>query len=102
MRLPVIATGWSGLTAFLDAENSLPLDYELVDVPAPAWQETPTYRGHRWAEPSCEHLRTLLRLLFENRAHGAEIGQRARACLESRFTYPAVAEILRNELERFS
>jgi glycosyltransferase involved in cell wall biosynthesis/2-polyprenyl-3-methyl-5-hydroxy-6-metoxy-1,4-benzoquinol methylase len=102
MGLPVIATGWSGQTAFMNAENSLVLDYTLVDVPEVAWKETPTYRGHRWAQPSVTHLRELMRRVFEDRAEGRTLGQRARADLETHFTYPAVARIIAAELERLA
>ena len=100
MGLPVIAAGWSGQTAFLDATNSYVLDYEIVDVPEPAWRETPTYQGHRWAEPSCAHLRHLLRRAFEDRDEGKQLGQQARAHLEAHFTYAPVAAIVAAELER--
>ncbi len=100
MGLPVIATAWGGQTAFMNAENSYPLDYTLVDVPEVAWQETPTYQGHRWAEPSCAHLRQLLRRAFEDRAEGRLLGQRARAHLETHFTYTPVATIIANEIAK--
>jgi glycosyltransferase involved in cell wall biosynthesis len=100
MGLPVIATNWSGPTAFLTTDNSYLLDYELVAVPEPAWRETPTYRGHRWAEPSVAHLRRLMRRAFEDRADGRERGLRARAHIESHFTYAPVAEIIAAELAR--
>jgi glycosyltransferase involved in cell wall biosynthesis len=100
MARPVIGTHWSGQTAFLDAENSLPLDYEVVEVPERAWRETPTYRGHHWAEPSVAHLRQLLRRVFEDRSLAREIGARARASLEARFSYARIARILAEEIER--
>lgn len=100
MGLPVIATHWSGQTAFLTGENSLLLDYEVVDVPEFAWRETPTYRGHRWAEPSLPHLKQLLRRAFESRAEGRELGQCARAHLKTHFTYESIAATLIAEIER--
>ena len=100
MGLPVIGTNWSGQTAFMTQENSLPLDYTLVETPEAVWQETPTYRGHQWAEPSVPHLRRLMRQAFEDRAGGRELGQRARAHLETHFTYAPVAQIIASELER--
>ena len=100
MGLPVIATGWSGQTAFLNTDNSYVLDYEIVDVPEPAWRETPTYRGHKWAEPSVPHLRRLMRRAFEDREEGRQLGQQARAHLETHFTYAPVAAIVMSELER--
>ena len=102
MGRPVIATNWSGQTEFISAENALLLDYELVDVPEIAWRETPTYQGHRWAEPSVTHLRRLMRRAFEDREGCRELGQRARTHLETHFTYPAVAKILAAEMERIA
>ena len=49
--LPTVATAWSGLTAFHDAEVGYPLPYRLVPVPEAGWREIPTYRGRCWAEP---------------------------------------------------
>ncbi len=102
MGLPVIATGWSGQTAFLNAQNSLVLDYTLTDVPPDAWRETPTYKGHQWAEPSPSHLRALLRRSFEDRQSGKLLGQAARAHLESHFTYAPVAAKIIAEVERLT
>jgi hypothetical protein len=100
MGLPVIATGWSGQTEFMNAANSYVLDYEVVDVPETAWRETPTYQGHRWAEPSCAHLRQLMRRAFEDRAEGRRLGEAARAHLETHFTYAPVAAKIAAEIER--
>jgi glycosyltransferase involved in cell wall biosynthesis len=99
MCLPVIGTGWSGNTAFMTEQNSYLLDYTVADVPEVAWMETPTYRGHRWAEPDAAHLRRLLRLAFEDRNAGSCLGQRARADLERRFSYRVVGETIARELE---
>ena len=100
LGLPAIATNWSGPTAFMTSDNSLLLDYELTDVPEIAWRETPTYQGHRWAEPSLPHLRAQMRFVFENRDAAREIGQRGRAHIEQNFSYMAVARIIASELER--
>jgi glycosyltransferase involved in cell wall biosynthesis len=100
MGLPTIATNWSGQTEFMTRNNSLLLDYNIVDVPEPAYTETPTYRGHRWAEPDCRHLRQLMRLAFEDRSGCRDLGQRSRADLEDKFNYRRIAEIIANEVER--
>jgi ubiquinone/menaquinone biosynthesis C-methylase UbiE/glycosyltransferase involved in cell wall biosynthesis len=100
MGLPVIATNWSGQTAFLTPETALLLNYEVVDVPEAAYRETPTYQGHKWAEPSLAHLKTLMRQAFEDRNVGRETGLHARAHLEQNFTYEPVARILLAEYKR--
>jgi glycosyltransferase involved in cell wall biosynthesis len=96
MALPTIGTGWSGNTAFMNAENSYLLDFTLVDVPEPAWQESAILRGHRWAEPDAGHLRRLMRAAFESRDRS--VGERAREELNTHFSYAVVAERIRKEL----
>lgn len=100
MGLPVIGTGWSGQTAFMNEENSFLLDYTLTEVPESSWREIPTYQGHRWAEPSLSHLRQLMREVFEDRKTAKEMGQRARTHLEESFTYSHIAKTLLSEFER--
>ena len=100
MALPVIATNWSGQTAFLNEENSLLLDYTLVEVSETAAIETPTYRGHFWAEPSVGHLRQLMRRAFSDRNTLLELGEKGRAHLKANFTYPHVTRILEAEIKR--
>jgi glycosyltransferase involved in cell wall biosynthesis len=102
MGLPAIATNWSGQTEYMNSENSLPIDFSLVDVPEPAWREIPTYRGHRWAEPDGAHLRQMMRLAFEDRAGCRQIGERARADIAERFNYQTVAEQIAREIDRFA
>lgn len=82
MELPVIATFWSGTTEYMTPENSYPLEINgLVEVGAvfhslirgdlgannfwastlPSFQiPDGAFRGHRWADPSVEHLQKLL------------------------------------------
>jgi glycosyltransferase involved in cell wall biosynthesis len=72
---PVIATNYSGNTAFMDAENSLLVDYSMVEVAA----DGPIYkRGSRWAEASTQNAALCMRRLFEDRAEAAALGKRGQ------------------------
>lgn len=71
MALPVIATGWSGQTAFLDATNSLVLRFSLAQR-----NDGSFAASHRWAEPDPAHLRELMRQVCTHQ-HEA-LGRRAR------------------------
>lgn len=80
MALPVIATNWSGSTAFLSEHCSLPLKIDgLSEV-----DEGP--KGHKWAEPSLTHLQYLMRWVTENPSEAKEIGRRAREEMVTRFS----------------
>jgi glycosyltransferase involved in cell wall biosynthesis len=72
--LPVIATRWSSQTDFMTESNSLPLQ---VDGLISAVAKCPYYEGFRWAQPSYEHLRTLLRWVYEHQDEARIIGERA-------------------------
>lgn len=63
--LPVIITGWGGHRDFATPETAFLIDYRLVPVPEAAVKEVALYRGHRWAEPSAEHLKALMREVVE-------------------------------------
>ena len=71
--LPVIATRWSGHLDFLNDANSFLIDIEGL---VPACEEVEYFAGHRWAQPSVEHLRQLMRQVYSH-------PQEARARAES-------------------
>jgi glycosyltransferase involved in cell wall biosynthesis len=70
---PVIATDYGSTTDFLTAETGYPLDYSLVEI---AEDHGPYARGYVWADPSTEHLQSLLRHVLD---HPEEARERAKA-----------------------
>ncbi len=64
MRLgkPVIATGWSGNLDFMNAGNSLLVDYTLVPVQPGQY---PHGEGQLWAEPDVGHAAVLMRRVMD-------------------------------------
>jgi GT2 family glycosyltransferase len=87
--LPVIATAWSAQTDFIHEGIAYPLDIEGL-VPAEA--KCSYYEGFNWAEPSYEHLRALMRRVYENREEARLKGARASAEVLSRWTWRHSAE----------
>ncbi|MGH9190525.1 MAG: glycosyltransferase [Acidimicrobiales bacterium] len=61
--LPTIATAWSGPADFLHGGVGYPLDVKAM-VPAEA--RCPYYAGFEWADPDADHLRFLLREVFDH------------------------------------
>ncbi len=83
---PVIATGYSGNVDFMDAGNSLLVDYEVVTLK----RDFPPYvAGSRWAEPSVDHAATLMRRVYENQAWAKNLGAKAKADLQERMSIEA-------------
>ncbi|MDI6631666.1 MAG: glycosyltransferase, partial [Thermoanaerobacteraceae bacterium] len=75
--LPTIGTRWSGNLEFMNDANSYLIEIEgLEDVPEDV--DIPVFRGHRWAKPSVEHLRQLMRYVFEHREEARLKGRKAR------------------------
>jgi glycosyltransferase involved in cell wall biosynthesis len=62
-EVPVITTRWGAPIEFLNNENSYLIDVEgIAQVPAGDY----LLPGHRWANPSVEHLRQLMRRVFRD------------------------------------
>ncbi|MBM3883076.1 MAG: glycosyltransferase, partial [Verrucomicrobia bacterium] len=94
MARPIIATNWSGTTEFINPDIAYPIDFELADikhVEPEHWH----YHGHRWANPSENHLRQLLRHVQQNPAEARARGQAARAHMLQHFSRePVAAQVL--------
>lgn len=82
--LPVIATNWSSQADFMNESNSFPLDVESL---IPAVAKCPYYQGFRWAQPSYEHLRYLMRWVFEHQDEARVIGLNAAKDAALRWTW---------------
>jgi glycosyltransferase involved in cell wall biosynthesis len=92
---PVIATNYSGNTAFMTPENSLLVDYELVIIT----EDGAIYKkGSRWAEPSETQAAKYMRQLFENRAEAAALGARARKSAEEQLSAKTAGERMKVRL----
>jgi GT2 family glycosyltransferase len=86
--LPVIATHWSAMTEFIDESVAYPL---AVDRLTPARAKCRYYDGFRWAEPSYDHLRALLRRVFEHPQEARERGRQAARVAHARWTWDHAA-----------
>jgi glycosyltransferase involved in cell wall biosynthesis len=81
MSLPVIATNFSGPTAYMTEDKAFPLSYELLE-------------GSGMAEPSRDHLVQLLLFVYNNRDEALGKARRGRAYVSSTLTPKAVSELM--------
>ena len=95
--LPVIATNWSAQTDFMNSQNAFPLEVERM-VHASA--KCPYYEGFDWAEPSYEHLRYLMRWIFENRQEASAKGLSAAKDVRRNWTWNNTAVAIRDRINR--
>ncbi|MCK9541091.1 MAG: glycosyltransferase [Novosphingobium sp.] len=75
--LPSIVTGYSGVTDFVTEETGWRIDYKLVDIPLQPLPYFRNYIGGQWAEPSVEHLQSLLRYVYEHPEEAKKKGMAA-------------------------
>jgi len=93
--LPVIATGWSAHTDFLNESNAYPL---RVTGLVPARAKCPYYTGFHWAQPDEDHLVHLLRHVYEHRDEAAAKGTVASEEVLTRWTWRQAAQRIKKRL----
>ncbi|MBV9544972.1 MAG: glycosyltransferase, partial [Chloroflexi bacterium] len=93
---PVVATGWSGNTEFMNVANSFPIRYQLVELEQAIG---PYQAGSVWAEPSVEHAAEMLKLLFDDRELGVQRGDLARRTLYEDFSAEHVGKLIGTRLQ---
>jgi len=87
--LATVATRWSGQLEFMDDDNSQLIDIVGV-VPIDERAELAFYHGHRWAEPSVDHLVEILCQLAADATARRRLGVTARRDVEQRWQWHRV------------
>ena len=88
---PVVATRYSGNLDFMNDDNSLLVDCEVVPVrgTVPPYTQVP---GARWAEPNVEHAAELMRRVYDDPDFRAALGERARLSAERNLSVEAAGQ----------
>ena len=86
--VPAIATDWGAHTEFVHEGIGYPL---RIQGTVPAVAKCPYYAGFSWADPDSEHLRHLLRHVYENRDQARSRGLAAAREIAQRWTWPQAA-----------
>ncbi|NJL28336.1 MAG: glycosyltransferase [Thermoanaerobaculia bacterium] len=94
--LPTIATDWGAHQEFIHEGNAYPL---AVRGTVRAIAKCPYYEGFSWADPDPDHLRHLLREVYENRGEARRRGTAAAQEMAEKWTWDRVAEKI---VERFA
>lgn len=97
MGLPTIGTGWGGHTEFMTPENAYLIDYVLAPAAPTNGVELPS-EGIPWAEPSVEHLRALLRAVFNHREVALGKGAQAREEVLARYDRKRIGALIAEQL----
>ena len=93
---PVVATGYSGNTDFMTAENSYAVDFRLVRSEA---RSDPYQKGCLWAEPDVEHAAALVADIMDHPDAARERGASAARTVNSQFSPRTAGLAMRSRLE---
>jgi glycosyltransferase involved in cell wall biosynthesis len=97
MGKPVIATGYSGNLDFMSSDNSLLVDYELIEIK----EDRPIYtRGNFWAEPSIEQAAAYMRQVYEHPDEARARAQLVRPELQRLLSLESAGQRMRARLEQ--
>ena len=94
--LPAIATNWGAHTEFVHDGNAYPL---RVRGMVPAVAKCPYYAGYSWADPDPDHLRLLLRSVYENQDEARRRGGAAASEMARRWSWQNAARRIVERLE---
>jgi glycosyltransferase involved in cell wall biosynthesis len=97
--LPTIATNWSGPADFLHAGIGYPLESRSL-VKAEA--RCPYYEGFEWADPDPDHLRALMREVFEAPDRARDKGLLAAREVADKYSWELVARRVKARLQELS
>lgn len=93
----VIATGWSGNMDFCKPDNSLLVDYTLVQLEK---DHGPYKKGQTWAEPSITHAAELMQKVTAGGPELKLLGTQAASYVEKYLSPATVGQMLRERTEQ--
>ncbi len=93
---PVIATGYSSNTEFMNVGNSFLVKYKLIPLDA---DYGPYKKGNIWAEPDTEHAAYLMRQIFDNYPKAQQVGTIAAKNIKTFLSPKNVGKRIQKRLE---
>ncbi|MGJ4952577.1 glycosyltransferase [Bradyrhizobium sp. HKCCYLS20291] len=95
LRIPVVATGWSGPADFLDETTGYPIRSTLSPVRAPDYP----FAAGQWADPDLDQAAAALRDIAERRTQARTKIETAHSRIAAQYSRTTVANLLRSRLE---
>ena len=93
---PVIATGYSSNTEFMNVGNSFLVKYKLIPLDADCG---PYKKGNLWAEPDTEHAAYFMRQVFNNYREAQQVGAIAAQDIKTLLSPKVTGEKIQKRLE---
>jgi glycosyltransferase involved in cell wall biosynthesis len=93
---PAIVTNWSGNTDYMTGDNSIAIDYELVQL----GRDYGPYKAQQhWAEPDLEQAAHWMKRIVAEPELARQIGLRGQQTIRSEFSPQAVGKIIEARLD---
>ncbi|WP_170920420.1 glycosyltransferase [Desulfacinum hydrothermale] len=96
--LPVIGTAWGGNMAFMNERNAYLIDIDGLEQVGTR-MDIDFYRGHYWAAPSLDSLKTLMRRVYDYPHEARRKGERARRDVVEKWRWESAAQKALDRLE---
>ncbi|MDJ0553406.1 MAG: glycosyltransferase [Microcoleaceae cyanobacterium MO_207.B10] len=96
---PVIATGYSSNTEFMNVGNSFLVEYEKVAITE---KHGPYKQGDIWANPNIEHCANLMKYVFNNYRQAEKIGIKAAQDIKSLLTPETIGKKIKTRLQHIT
>jgi glycosyltransferase involved in cell wall biosynthesis len=93
---PVIATGWSGNMDFMNINNSLPVNYALVELDNDCMHYP---KGSVWADPDLDHAAEQMQKVVNDTNWGTSIGLNAAREMRNNFSAKSVGHFMVDRLQ---
>ncbi|WP_284242012.1 glycosyltransferase family 4 protein [Paenibacillus glycanilyticus] len=96
---PVIATNWSGNTEFMNASNSCPVSYQLVNI----GQDWGPYKSHQiWAEPNVRNAADYMQRLVTDERWRESIASSGMRTIHTEFSPAVIGQKIKNRLKELA
>lgn len=93
---PVIGTGWSSNTDFMNANNSCLVDYLLIHV----GKDQGPYKAYQsWANPDIEHAAAYMRRLAVDTDYYRKIAENGEKHIKENYSPEAIGRLIRQRLD---
>lgn len=93
---PVIGTGWSSNTDFMNTNNSCLVDYQLIHV----GKDQGPYKAYQsWADPDIEHAAAYMRRLAVDTDYYRKIAENGEKHIKENYSPEAIGRLIRQRLD---
>ncbi len=93
---PVIATGYSSNTDFMNVNNSFLVRYRLVEIEE---DHGPYKKGNLWADPDTDHAAELMRLVYDKRDIARKVGEAASKYIKDELSPESTGRLILKRLD---